>query len=90
MNKMEEMLETLTDEQKAVLAEMLGVKTSGANCTYKVRELVELSFNEKPSREMREKLSEAGFHWNSFEKVWFAYKSEAVMSFVEKHGIAKA
>lgn len=86
---MMEMLKAMTDEQKAALAAALGVKATGKD-TYRERTLIEISYAEKPSKSVREEMQAAGYHWNSFEKVWFAYKTEASTAFVEKHGIAKA
>lgn len=72
------------EDRAALLGE---VKTEN---TYRIRDLVEISFGKKPDKETREKLSKAKFHWNGFEKVWYAYYSDDVQKCLDELGIKKA
>lgn len=55
--------------------------------TYKVVDVVRLYFTEKPDKETREQMQAAGFHWNSFQKYWWADATDAALKFVAERDI---
>ena len=83
----EEMMEALKSLSTEELTALLGGKKDN---TYRIRDLVEISFAVKPNKETREKLAKAKFHWNGFEKVWYAYYSDEVQKCLDELGIKKA
>lgn len=45
---------------------------------------IEISFNDKPSEEVREQLKSNGFRWSKYQKIWYAKQNESRLQFVKK------
>lgn len=44
---------------------------------------IEISFNDKPSEEIRSQLKTYGFRWSKYQKIWYAKQSEDRIKFVK-------